>query len=267
MAGRKDDKSSADRVSTSGKTRAGTHDVSGSGHSSVQGRDHTELSSRSEVDAFLDAVKQAAPVATGDGRGRLIFSLDATASRQRTWDRAMALQSDMFIHTRGIGSLDVQLVYYRGYDECRASPWLSDADKVIAMMRKVSCMAGTTQIARVLKHSLAECRSEAVQALVFIGDCVEENVDELGNLAGQARLLGLPIFIFQEGHEPHASRAFAQMAKLSGGAHCRFDQSSAKQLGDLLNAVVVYAAGGKKALQQLEQQGSNQARTLLEQLS
>ena len=111
MAGRKDDRNSADRVSTSGKRRAGTHDVSGSGHSPVQGRDHTELSSRSEVDAFLDAVKQAAPAVTGDGRGRLIFSLDATASRQRTWDRAMALQSDMFIHTRGLSSLDEQLVY------------------------------------------------------------------------------------------------------------------------------------------------------------
>ncbi len=230
-------------------------------------KDDKALSSRNEVDAFLDAVRQAPPVTTGGGRGRLIFSLDATASRQRTWDRAMALQSDMFIHTRGIGSLDVQLVYYRGYDECRASGWLSNADTLVAMMRKVSCQAGRTQIARILKHALAECRSEPVQALVFIGDCVEENVDELGDLAGQARLLGLPVFIFQEGQDPSAGYAFTQIAKLSGGAHCRFDQSSARQLGDLLNAVAVYAAGGRKALQQLERQGSSQAKALLEQLS
>ncbi|MGQ7844736.1 VWA domain-containing protein [Granulosicoccus sp. 3-233] len=267
MASGKDDNRGASDVSSAGKTPAGKRDASGSEQSPARKRDDAALSSRSEVDAFLDAVKQTPPVATGDGRGRLIFSLDATASRQRTWDRAMALQSDMFIHTRGIGSLDVQLVYYRGYDECRASPWLGNADKVIAMMRKVSCLAGTTQIARVLKHSLAECRSEAVQALVFIGDCVEENVDELGNLAGQARLLGLPVFIFQEGYEPHASRVFAQMAKLSGGAHCRFNESSARQLGELLNAVAAYAAGGRAALQQLEQQGSRQAGSLLEQLS
>jgi len=267
VSGKKDDKNRENRVFSSSKATTGTHDVSGAGRAPAQQQKTDALSTRGEVDAFLDAVKQAPPATTGEGRGRLIFSLDATASRQRTWDRAMALQSDMFVHTRGIGLLDVQLAYYRGYDECRASPWLSDADKVIAMMRKVSCQAGRTQIARILKHSLAECRSKPVQALVFIGDCVEENVDELGNLAGQARLLGLPIFIFQEGYEPHASLAFAQIAKLSGGAHCRFDESSARQLGDLLNAVAVYAAGGRAALQRLEQQGSNQAGNLLKQLS
>lgn len=236
--------------------------------SSPEKRKDGSIDTRHEVDAFLDAVKKTAPVKTGGsrGRGRLIFSLDATASRQHTWDRAMALQSDMFTQTRGIGELDVQLVYYRGYDECRASPWLGDADKVIGMMRKVSCQAGRTQIARVLGHALAESRRKPAQALVFIGDCVEEDIDELGNLAGQCRLLGLPIFVFQEGFEPRASQAFAQIASLSGGAHCRFDESSARQLGDLLNAVAAYAAGGRSALQQLERQGSRQAGHLLEQL-
>lgn len=224
------------------------------------------LSSQNEVDAFLEAVKQTPPARAGEGRGRLIFALDATASRQRTWDQAMSLQRDMFVHTRGIGSLDVQLLYYRGFDECRASKWLDNADKVLALMGKVRCQAGRTQIGRVLKHALAECREKQVQALVFIGDCVEEDIDQLGNLAGQARLLDLPVFVFQEGYDPHASHAFGQIARLSGGAHCRFDASSARQLGDLLNAVATYAAGGRSALQQLEQQGSRQAATLLKQL-
>lgn len=225
------------------------------------------LTSADEVDAFLAAVKQAPPVVAGGDSGRLIFSLDATASRQATWNRAMSLQSDMFAHAHGIGALDIQLVYYRGFDECRASKWISGADKLIAMMQKVTCQAGTTQINRVFKHALIECRQKPVQALVFIGDCVEESADELGNLAGQAKLLGLPIFIFQEGYNSQASSVFSQVAKLSGGAHCRFDESSARQLGDLLNAVAVYAAGGKAALQRLEQQGSRQASTLLQQLS
>jgi hypothetical protein len=225
-----------------------------------------ELSSSDEVDAFMQAVRQAPPVNAGNLRGRLVFSLDATASRQATWNQAMALQTDMFIHTRGIGALDVQLVYYRGFGECRASKWLTNADQVVKLMRKVSCLAGATQINRVLKHAIAECRQSPVQALVFVGDCVEEDVDVLGNLAGQARLLGLPIFIFQEGFDPKASYAFSQIAQLSGGAHCRFDQSSTRQLGELLNAVAAYAAGGKQALQQLEQAGSKQAKSLLEQL-
>lgn len=226
-----------------------------------------QISPASDIDAFLQAVEQAPPRQPGAQRGRLIFAMDATASRQRTWDRAMALTTDMFVHTRGIGELDVQLVFYRGYDECRSSKWLSSADKLVSMMRKVSCMAGHTQIHRVLKHALAECREEQVQALVFIGDCVEESVDLLGNLAGQSKLLGLPVFIFQEGYDMEASLAFAQISKLSGGAHCRFDESSASQLGELLNAVAAYAAGGKEALQRLEGQGSSQAGNLLEQLS
>ena len=232
----------------------------------LRSSDSNALSNSDEVDAFLSAVKNTPPASQDQGRGRLVFALDATASRQRTWDRAMSLQSDMFVHTRGIGSLDVQLVYYR-YNECRASKWTSNPDQLVSMMRKVKCEAGTTQISRVLKHALAESREKPVQALVFIGDCVEENVDELGNLAGQARLLGLPIFIFQEGRDSKAQFAFAQIAKVSGGAHCRFDESSASQLGDLLNAVAAYAAGGRSALQQLEKQGSQPAAAMLEQLS
>lgn len=238
---------------------------------SLSKRKSGQVSPASEVDAFLQAVGKVAPAKTGNKagnkRGRLVFAMDATASRQRTWDRAMALCTDMFIRTRGIGELDVQLVYYRGFDECRSSKWLTSADKLVSMMRKVSCMAGHTQIHRILKHGLAECREEQVQALVFVGDCVEEDIDRLGNLAGQSRLLGLPVFIFQEGYDIEASLAFAQIAKLSGGAHCRFDESSASQLGELLNAVAAYAAGGKEALQQLEGQGSSQAGNLLEQLS
>ena len=225
-----------------------------------------QISESSEIDAFLQSVEKAPVRQPGNQRGRLIFAMDATASRQRTWDRAMYLCTQMFVHTRGIGELDVQLVFYRGYDECRSSKWMDNADKLVAMMRKVSCMAGHTQIHRVFKHGLAECREKPVQALVFIGDCVEESVDQLGNLAGQARLLGLPIFIFQEGYDVEASLAFAQIAKLSGGAHCRFDESSASQLGDLLNAVAAYAAGGKEALQRLQGQGSTKAGQLLEQL-
>lgn len=225
-----------------------------------------QIETRDDVDAFLQAVNTTPLTAAAEGRGRLVFSLDATASRQATWDRAMALQASMFTKTRGIGELDVQLVYYRGFDECRASKWLRNADQVMGMMRKVSCEAGRTQIHRVLKHALAEARQMPVQALVFIGDCIEEDVDQLGDLAGQCRLLNMPVFVFQEGRNTQAENAFKQIAKLSGGAHCRFDEASAQALGELLNAVAAYAAGGKKALLQLERGGSGQAKDLLKQL-
>ena len=230
-------------------------------------RDAPRAPTATDVDTFLDTVRDLPPAAsTGAGRGRLIFSLDATASRQPTWDRAASLQADMFVATREIGALDVQLVFYRGYGECHASRWVRDPDRLLALMGKVSCLAGRTQIARVLSHAAAEARTRPVQALIFVGDAVEEDVDRLGDLAGRLKLLGLPAFMFQEGADPRVASAFSQIARLSGGAHCRFDESSAAELGALLRAVATYAAGGREALRALGRE-SRSASRLLEQLS
>src|SRR5262247_1762928 len=78
-------------------------------------------STRAEINAFLSEVKRRTPAAGAGLRGRLIFALDATMSRQPTWDTACRLQADMFREAAAIGGLDVQLVYYRGLAECRAS--------------------------------------------------------------------------------------------------------------------------------------------------
>lgn len=223
----------------------------------------TRLTRSDDVDRFLKAADDA-PLARASGeRGRLIFALDATASRQPTWDRAMSLQGDMFTNTRAIAALDVQLVYYRGYRECRASGWLSSAERVLGAMQKIRCEAGRTQLARVLRHAKAETGRDPVQALVFVGDAVEEDIDALGDLAGQLGLLRLPVFLFQEGAQPAATRAFKSIARLSGGAHCRFDEGSAAQLGRLLVAVAAYATGGASAVERL---GTRESGALLEQL-
>jgi len=224
--------------------------------------------SSDEIDQFLDSVKST-PVATtaAPGQaGQLIFALDATASRQATWDQASTLQADMFTKTQGLSALKLQLVYFRGYDECRASPWLDNSRSLLRMMNKITCVAGRTQIARLLKHAIAEAKQHPVQAMVFVGDAMEEDVDELGELAGELNLLGLPVFVFQEGYDMATSMAFKQIAQISGGAHCRFDANSAHQLGQLLNAVAAYAAGGRDALLRLSGNGSKQAALLLEQL-
>jgi len=219
-------------------------------------------SASGELDAFLSDVASL-PAATSGARGRLIFALDATASRQATWDRATGLQGDMFARTRGIGTLDVQLIYYRGYRECRASGWVTRTERLLSLMSSVRCEAGRTQIARILRHGLSEVKRQPVQALVFIGDAVEEDIDVLGDIAGQLRLVGLPVFVFQEGADPVATQAFAAIARLSGGAHCRFDAASADALGRLLNAVAAYATGGRAAL---SRQSTTESVRLLEQL-
>jgi hypothetical protein len=207
-----------------------------------------ERSSRAEVDAFLRRVAATPAVKLGGRPGRLIFAMDATASREPTWDHACYLQAQMFEETAALGGLAIQLCYYRGLSEFTAGPWLTNAAELQRRMAAVRCMGGHTQIRKVLEHALAETGREKIDALVFVGDCMEEDVDTLCHLAGQLGIHGVPVFVFQEGREPTAERAFRQIARLSRGAYCPFDAGSAQQLRELLSAVAVYAAGGRRAL-------------------
>lgn len=206
-------------------------------------------SSAGEIQAFLQKLAQTPTVRAADRKGRLIFALDATASRQPTWNEARRLQAEMFDVAASLGGLEIQLCHYRGIADFDASQWLSHAEDLRRRMADVECMGGLTQIAQVLAHALTEARKSKVDALVFVGDCMEEDVDQLCGLAGELSLLNVKAFLFQEGHDPAAERAYRQIAKLTGGAHCRFDAGSAQQLRDLLGAVAAYAAGGLKALQ------------------
>ncbi len=208
----------------------------------------TRKSSGGEVAAFLGKVATTPAPRSSGGRGRLLFAIDATASREPTWDMACHLQAEMFAETANLGGLEIQLCYYRGFGEFKATPWLANSDELIQLMTKVACVAGRTQICKVLRHAAAETKSQKVNAVVFVGDVVEEDIDELGHQAGELGLLGTPVFIFHEGGEPSSQSAFRQIAKLSGGAYCAFDAGSARQLRDLLTAVAVFSAGGRRAL-------------------
>jgi hypothetical protein len=207
-----------------------------------------EKSGRSEIDDFLAKVSAVPASRSGGERGRLIFAMDATMSREPAWDNACQIQSEMFRETAELGGLDVQLVYYRGFGECRASKWVGDPKALLRIMTSVSCRAGRTQIERILSHAKRETGRRKVDAVVFVGDALEENIDSLGQQAGELGILGVPVFVFHEGGDPVVRRAFEEIARLSGGAYCPFDTGSAAQLRELLRAVAVYAAGGRQAL-------------------
>ncbi|GAB4166125.1 MAG: hypothetical protein OHK0024_00410 [Thalassobaculales bacterium] len=197
------------------------------------------------VQAFL---RQAAAVpAVAGRRGRLIFALDATASREPAWDAACQIQAEMF-QEAGAGGLEIQLVHYGGIGAFAASPWQGDAEALLAAMLAVRCTPGKTQVERVLRHAAAESRIRPVQALVFVGDAFEEDIDRAVIAAGGLALRNLPAFVFHEGGDPVAARAFREIARLSGGAYFPFDQGSAAQLRALLRAAAAFAAGGRKAL-------------------
>ena len=208
-------------------------------------------SSNAEVDAFLRKVA-AVPVRRAAGeRGRLLFVLDATASRQPTWDHASRIQGEMFSATDDLGGLEIQLAFYRGFGEFKVSPWLTDSADLLGRMTATFCLAGETQIGKVLRHAINETKTRKVNALVFVGDSIEEDVDKLGAVAGELGLLGVPAFLFHEGDDPIAGFAFRQIARLTNGACCRFDAKSAQTLRELLGAVAVFAAGGRLALDDL----------------
>ena len=152
---------------------------------------------RAEVDAFLKDVRHLKPA--GSGRGRLIFAMDATMSRQPSWDLALELQADMFAAVKAVGGLDVQLVYFRGFNECQASKWVGDPDALARLMRQVSCQGGFTQIGKVLAHARRETETAKVNAVVYVGDCMEEDVDQLAKLAGELGLIGVPVLLVPGG--------------------------------------------------------------------
>ncbi len=207
-------------------------------------------STQDDVAAFLQKVKEAPAQTAGrpGERGRLIFSMDATASREPTWDQACQIQGEMFSETAALGGLEVQLVFYRGFGECRASKWAPNAKELLRLMTGVRCRGGQTQISKILDHAKRETEKHRVNALVFVGDALEEDIDRVCHKAGELGLLGVPMFLFHEGGDPIAERGFRELARLTGGAYCPFDAGSARQLKDLLSAVAVYAAGGRKAL-------------------
>jgi hypothetical protein len=226
------------------------------------------LPTRSDSGAIDQFIRQVRTLPQRSGRepGRVIFALDATASREPTWDQASHLQSELFLSASSLGGLSIQLCYFRGYREFKATRFVEQTDQLVQLMNGVGCLGGMTQIERLLEHALVETRVRPVKAVIFIGDCCEEPVDPLCHAAGELGMLRTPVFMFQEGDDPHARRVFEQISKLSGGAYAPFDRSSPQMLRELLGAVAVYAAGGAKALADHSGRSSAAVRRLTQQL-
>lgn len=220
---------------------------------------------RAEIAAFLDAMRKT-PAQAPTGRGRLVFALDATMSRQPSWDVAQQVQGQMFAAAASCGGLDIQLVYFRGFNECRASAFMRNGAGLSAAMSKISVMCGQTQIARVLRHIRVEQAEAPLGAFVYIGDSMEEKADELGRIAGELGLLGVKGFIFHEGGNSYAAACFKDIARLTGGAYAVFDSNAPSRLAGLLKAAAAYAAGGFPALRDRARQGEAEARQLLSQM-
>jgi hypothetical protein len=229
----------------------------------------TKRDSKSMLEQYLKTHQQV-----GTGNGRLLFALDATASRRPTWSVAGNLQADMF-RAAG-GGLSVSLAYFRGDGEFRATNWVTSGENLVRPMLKLEVMTGFTQIARTLRHALRQHAENPISALVFVGDACEENTDELAGLASELGALKLPAFMFLEGEPgddalgrsrttrfPNLAAAmstlrshdveevFRLIAKRSGGAFFWFGINSPQavaQFAETLNAVAKLAVGDASAV-------------------
>jgi hypothetical protein len=224
----------------------------------------SKTASTAEVAEFLGKVNRLAHVPR-TGEGRLIFAMDATMSRQPTWDKALGIQGQMFVEAKKAGGLHVQLVYFRGFNECRSSKWVANPEALGQLIGKVSCQGGNTQISRVLEHVKNENAKAPVQAVIYVGDAQEEKIDALCQVAGELGLMGTPLFMFQEGDDKPALTGFKELARLTRGAYFKLDENSPSILAELLRAVAAYAAGGRKALAD-KAKGGGVARLLLDQM-
>jgi hypothetical protein len=238
--------------------------VPSSKKSSRLSQQHDTPCGKQDIDAFVSKARDVQHnVKQAEKAGRLIFAMDATMSRQHSWDVASQIQADMFDEAASINGLAVQLVYFRGFAECRSSRFVHSGKAMTGLMEKIDCRGGRTQIEKVLKHGVKMAREQKVRAMIYVGDAMEDNIDALCHQAGQMALLGTKIFLFHEGHDRAAGEAFQTLAKMTKGGYYKFDASAPDKVRRLLRAIAAYASGGLVAL---ESKSSREARLLLEQM-
>ena len=201
--------------------------------------------------SFLAEAAQQRSAALGP---RLIFAIDATASRKPTWDLACELQGEMFKAAAVVGGLAVQLVYFRGADGFHASPFVSNASALTKIMAEVFCISGHTQIGKVLRHVQREASKQPIAALVYVGDTSEESSAALCRAAAALVPFGTKAFVFHENPDENADAVdvFREIARITGGVYLPFDRSAAGRAGR--------SAGGHRRLCRWRREGSRKER-------
>lgn len=237
------------------------------------------LPAKSERTGFLDRVRKSKAVSAtpkhetlskalaNKSRPRLLFAMDATASREASWNVAKEITIAMFEAVPG--ALDVALAYHGGGRLHELTPFSPNAKVFLDKVHTVYCTAGMTALNQVLAQATEITR---LKALIYVGDCFEENQQEAVELAQILKLKGVRCFMFHDassksqGYDVEtAGKVFASIAKITGGALLPFDESSPQMVKALLEAISIYAAQGIKALEQ-KRASLPAARLLLEQI-
>ena len=187
-------------------------------------------------------------------RGRLMFALDATASREPTWAIARDLQAKMFREAAPIGRLD-----------CPAGLLSGRRVPSVEMGVKRGATRATDEPDRLSGRLYADwqgpraCTSrdrESRQSRHWYSSATpwKRTSSTLAAMAGKLGTQGVPIFLFQEGRDAAVRSAFRLLALKSGGAYFEFNPDASRaveQLSEQLNAVARLAVGDAEALERI----------------
>jgi len=215
----------------------------------------------SQIRAARPAKSQVgtAPAAPTARRPRLVFAVDATASREATWRSAQKITARMF----GVipDALDVALAVHGGDDVHTFTEFSADVDVFRKQAAAVRCETGTTRLCEIMARTLD---AGGVRVMSYIGDAFEEDADEVLELADRFRLRGIQAVMLSDDADPEALAVFRQIAERTGGAVLDFRTGDTVLMGELLAGVATLAIGGRKLL---EAQHTAGARLLLTNLS
>lgn len=215
----------------------------------------------------LDKIRSARPAKPQAGtaaappparRPRLVFGVDATASREAMWESAQRITDRMFDAIPG--ALDVALAVHGGSEVHTWTEFSADATRFRALAAAVRCQAGRTQLCELMQRTLD---AGGVRVMSYIGDAFEEDASEAFALADRFKLRGIKVVVLADQADEPTLRVFRELADRTGGALLDFRSGELDLMGEVLGAVAALAIGGRKLLAERRTAG---ARLLLSHL-
>ena len=192
--------------------------------------------------------KAETAVAPWDGRPRLVFGFDATASREPAWDTARRV-TDALVKALP-GELDVALAVHGGGRLHTFTDFTANASTLRDRAAGIGCLAGPTRMLPLLSRALA---APGVRVVVYTGDVFEESPGRGQRIADALGRAGVRLFVLHDVADWMARRdaeVFLDLARRTGGCVLPFDAQAPARLRELLAAVAVYAVGGLALLEQ-----------------
>jgi hypothetical protein len=192
-------------------------------------------------------------------RPRLVFGIDATASREPAWAAARSV-TDALVRALP-GELDVALAVHGGSRLHTFTDFTANPNTLRDRAAGIGCIAGFTQFLPILSRALG---SPGVRVVVYIGDVFEESLGRGRKLADAMGLKAIRLIVLHDTADWNARRdaeIFLDLARRTGGCVLPFDANAPARLRELLAAVAVYAVGGEKLLE--EKRGELPGATML----